>query len=101
MFQPGGFVMLHPDSKHPDAGRIGKIISRRGVEMVVEFFADELIGKSEFSLIPLGHWGPVPDFLVESYEIRAQKRGWKIGERGITMFKKLGWGYTLASIGNR
>ena len=48
MFQPGCFVVLHPNSKHPDAGRVGKIISRKGSEMLVEFWRDDLIGKSEF-----------------------------------------------------
>jgi hypothetical protein len=36
MFQPGCFVVLHPDSKHPDAGRVGKIVSRNGCEMLFE-----------------------------------------------------------------
>ena len=92
MFQPGCFVVLHPGSKHQDAGRVGKIVSRKGSEMLVEFFSDELIGKSEFSLIPLGHWAPVPDFFVEEYEPRAKKRGMK-------MFRDLGWGYTAATEG--
>jgi len=38
MFQPGRFVALHPESNHPDAGRVGKIISRKGCDMIVEFF---------------------------------------------------------------
>jgi len=99
MFQPGCFVALHPDSKHPDAGRVGKIVSRNGSEMLVEFFSDELIGKSEFSLIPMGHWAPVPEFFVEEYEPRAKKRGWRVTERGIKMFRDLGWGYTAATEG--
>ena len=99
MFQPGCFVALHPDSKHPDAGRVGKIVSRKGGEMLVEFFNDELIGRSEFSTIPLGHWGPVPQFFVEEYEPRAKKRGWRVSERGMKMFRDLGWGYTAATEG--
>lgn len=100
MFQPGCFVVLHPESKHPDAGRVGKIISRKGKEMLVEFFADELIGKSEFSMIPFGHWLPVCDFLVEEYEPRAKKRGWRVSQRGMEIFRKMGWEYTAATEGN-
>ncbi|MDE1545466.1 MULTISPECIES: hypothetical protein [Betaproteobacteria] len=99
MFQPGCFVVLHPDSKHLDAGRVGKIVSRKGGEMLVEFFSDELIGKTEYSTIPLGHWGPVPEFFVEEYEPRAKKRGWRVSERGMKMFRDLGWGYTAATEG--
>lgn len=69
MFQPGCFVVLHPDSKHLDAGRVGKIVSRKGGEMLVEFFSDELIGKTEYSTIPLGHWGPVPEFLSRNMSL--------------------------------
>lgn len=64
MFQPGRFVALHPESNHPDAGRVGKIISRKGCDMIVEFFNDDLVGRAEYSTIPLGHWGPVPEFFV-------------------------------------
>lgn len=101
LFQPGCFVALHPDSEHPDAGRVGKIISRNGNKMLVEFFSDELIGKTEFSLIPLGHWAPVSKFLVEEYEPRVKKRGWRITERGIKIFSDLGWRYTAATIGKK
>ena len=65
MFQPGCFVVLHPDSKHPDAGRVGKIISRDGSEMLVEFWQDDL----------------------------------SVTERGMKMFRNLGWGYTAATEG--
>ena len=99
MFKPGCFVVLHPESKHPDAGRVGKIISRKGKEMLVEFFADELIGKTEFSTIPLGHWGPVPEFFVEEYEPRAKKHGWRVTASGMKMFRALGWGFTAATEG--
>lgn len=61
MFQPGCFVVLHPDSKR------------------------------------VGHWGPVPEFFVEEYEPRAKKRGWRVNERGMKMFR--GWGYTAATEG--
>jgi hypothetical protein len=99
MFQPGCFVALHPESNHPDAGRVGKIISRNGTEMLVEFFNDDLIGKTEYCTIPLGHWGPVPEFFVEEYEPRAKKRGWRVTERGMKMFRDLGWDYTPATEG--
>ena len=99
MFQPGRFVALHPESNHPDAGRVGKIISRKGCDMIVEFFNDDLVGRAEYSTIPLGHWGPVPEFFVEEYEPRAKKRGWRVTERGMKMFRDLGWGYTAATEG--
>lgn len=92
-------VVLHPGSKHPDAGRVGQIVSRKGTEMLVEFWRDDLIGKSEFSTIPLGHWGPVPELFVEEYEPRAKKRGWRVNERGMKMFRDLGWAYTAATEG--
>lgn len=69
MFQPGCFVVLHPDSKHRDAGRVGKIVSRNGGEMLVEFFSDDLIGRSEFSTIPLGHWGRCRSFLSRNMSL--------------------------------
>lgn len=99
LFQPGCFVVLHPQSKHPDAGRVGKIVSRNGMQMLVEFFCDELIGKTEFSTIPFCHWLPVGDFLVEAYEPRAKKRGWRVSERGMGVFQKMGWEYTNATSG--
>lgn len=99
MFQPGRYVALHPESNHPDAGRVGKIISRKGRDMIVEFFNDDLVGRTEYSTIPLGHWGPVPEFLVEEYEPRAKKRGWRVTESGIKIFRDLGWGYTAATEG--
>jgi len=105
MFQPGCFVMLHTEScvasgkLHPDAGRIGQIVSRRGSDMLVEFFADELFGKSDFCMIPLGHWAPVPRFLVEEYEPRAKKRGWRLNASGVQVYRELGWAQTPATIG--
>jgi hypothetical protein len=99
MFQPGCFVVLHPKSDTQDAGRVGKIVSRKGRVMLVEFFSDELIGQSLYSVIPLGHWMPVPKSLVEEYEPRAKKRGWRVTERGIKIFRDFGWGYTAATEG--
>lgn len=107
MFQPGCFVMLHTEScvasgkLHPDAGRIGQIVSRRGSDMLVEFFADELFGKSDFCMIPLGHWAPVPRFLVEEYEPRAKKRGWRLNASGVQVYRELGWAQTPATIGEK
>jgi len=101
LFLPGCFVALHPESNHPDAGRIGKIISRKGREMLVEFFKDELFGKTDYSLIPLSHWMPVPTFFVEEYEPRAKKRGWRVTKHGMKMFHEFGWGYTAATEGKK
>ena len=47
----------------------------------------------------IGHWAPVPEFFVEEYEPRAKKRGWRVTERGMRMFRDLGWGYTAATEG--
>lgn len=98
-FQPGCFVMLHHASKHEDAGRIGQITSRNRADMITEFFHDERIGKSEFSLIPLGHWMPVPGFLIEQYEHHARGSGWRLSKRGEELFHKLGWEHTQATLG--
>lgn len=35
----------------------------------------------------------------EEYEPRAKKRGWRVTERGMKMFRDLGWGYTAATEG--
>ena len=91
--------MLHPESHHPDAGRIGKIISRKGVDMLVEFFSDK--EKSTYSMIPLGHWGPLLDSMVEEYAPEPGKRGWRFSEKGMTLARKLGWGYTDATEGKK
>lgn len=99
LFKPGCFVALHSDSQHHDAGRIGKIISCDGTAMLVEFFSDELLGKSEYSMIPFGHWAPVPEFMVEEYQPRALRRGWRVTERGMAMFREFGWGFTPATEG--
>ncbi len=99
MFSPGKFVMLHPESHHPDAGRIGKIISRKGVDMLVEFFSDN--EKSSYSVIPLWHWWPIHDSMVEKYAPEPGKRGWRFSEIGIYLARKLGWGYTDATEGKK
>jgi len=33
------------------------------------------------------------------HEPRAKKRGWRVSERGMKMFRDLGWGYTAATEG--
>lgn len=104
MYAPGAFVMLHHESKaggcpHEDAGRIGRIVSREGERMVVEFFMDELIGAGTFSLVPFGHWAPVPAWCVEEYEPRAKKRGWRLNERGVKVYDSMGWQRTKATTG--
>jgi len=99
MLQPGCFVILHPDGEHPDAGRVGKIISRKDEDLVVEFFSDDLIGIGEFSLLALRCWLPVPEFMVEEYEPRAKKRGWRIHDEGRGLLLSLGLGYTPATEG--
>lgn len=93
MFRPGCFVVLHPDSQVPDAGRVGKIVQREGRQMLVEFFRDELIGRAVYSTIPFGHWLLIGDFLVERYTPRAMKHGWRVHERGLEFFRKMGWHY--------
>lgn len=103
LFAPGCFVMLHHDSKasgsaHPDAGRIGCVVSDEP-DMVVEFWRDELVASSTFCLIPRRHWAPVPEFLVEEYEPRAKKRGWRLNAKGARMFQALGWQQTRATRG--
>ena len=99
MFQPGHFVILHPDIKHPDAGRVGKITDHKEMNLVVEFFRDDLVGSSTFAIIPMCHWLPVGDFFVETYEPRAKKRGWRINDRGRRIFKSLDRKFTSATFG--
>lgn len=105
MFAPGAFVMLHHACKvdckpHEDAGRIGRIVSRNGDRMVTEFWSDDLIGGATFSLIPLGHWAPVPEWCVEEYEPRVKRRGWRLNKRGVKLFAEMQWQYTKATIGD-
>jgi hypothetical protein len=99
IFRPGRFVLLRPESNHPDAGRVGRIISRKGNEILVEFFRDDLIGRTEYCLIPLDQWSPVPASFVERYEPRPKKRGWRVTKAGIKAFRNLGWEYTEATEG--
>lgn len=99
LFAPGKYVMLHPESQTPDAGRVGRIVNCKGDRMRVEFFDDDLIGKSDYSVIPRRHWAPVPEFMVEEYEPRAKKRGWRVMARHMDLVRKLGWQYTPATEG--
>lgn len=99
LFSPGCFVMLHTSNSHPDAGRIGLIVQRNGVDILVEFFTDDLLGSTDYSLLPLQHWQLIPDFYIESYQPCAMKRGWRVTEQGLSMFRSLGWSHNSASLG--
>lgn len=101
-FSEGKFVMLHVDSAvgnlpHRDAGRIGKIISRKGYDMVVLMF--ESAERSIFSLVPFGHWQPVPDFLVEPY-LSVKGKGFKLNSEGKDWFERMKWESTQATHGH-
>lgn len=112
-YQDGRLLMLHHAARaggklHPDAGRIGRIVSCqrgadgrpvRGGKLVVEFFDDDLVGSATFSLIPVGHWMPIFDWMAEEYEPRAKKRGWRLSAEGLRIFQKMGWEYTAATEG--
>ncbi len=104
LFQPGAYVMLHPRSpalirEHQDAGRIGKLLSRKGDAAIIQLFRDDLIGLTMCCRIPIEHCAPVPDFMVEPYEVRAGKHGWRVTPSGLSLFKKLGWLHTDATSG--
>ena len=103
-FALGAFVMLHPRNqarsvRTEDVGRIGKLVARDSQAAVVQIFQDDLIGLSLACRIPIEHCAPVPAFLVEPYESRAGKQGWKVTETGLDLFKKLGWLHTDATVG--
>ena len=112
-YQDGRLLMLHHACKvgnkpHPDAGRIGRIVSCerqpcglpiKGGSLIVEFFCDELVGATLFCLIPAGHWMPIFDWMAEEYEPRAKKRGWRLSAQGLKMFKRMGWETTPATEG--
>jgi len=104
LFKPGAFVMLHPRSpelivSHQDAGRIGKLMARKADKAIIQLFQDDLIGLTMCCQIPIAHCAPVPDFMVESYEARAGKKGWRVTHSGLSLFKKLGWLHTDATMG--
>lgn len=112
-YQDGRLLMLHHACRaqgrpHPDAGRIGRILSCQrhadgrpiqGGTLVVEFFSDELVGSATFCLIPVGHWMPIFDWMAEEYEPRAKKRGWRLSPQGLKIFKSMGWEFTPATEG--
>jgi hypothetical protein len=112
-YQDGKLLMLHPGCRtgsnpHPDAGRIGRIVSceRRadgapvkGGKLLVEFWADELVGSSIYCLIPVGHWLPIFGWFAEEYEPRAKKRGWRLSAQGLKVFTQMGWEITAATRG--
>jgi len=97
MFAPGAFVMLHPNvypadmTRHPDAGRIGKVSSEANGKLVVQLFDDDLVGKMTACILPKELWLPVPAMAVEEYFPRAKKRGWRLSERGSKLFSDLKW----------
>jgi len=112
-YQEGKLLMLHHACKtggkpHPDAGRIGRIVSceRRadgrpvkGGKLIVEFWADELVGSATYCLIPVGHWLPIFGWFAEEYEPRAKKRGWRLSTQGLKIFTQMGWEMTAATRG--
>jgi hypothetical protein len=103
-FALGAFVMLHPRNqvrgvRTEDVGRIGKLVARDSKAAAVEIFQDDLIGLSLVCRIPIEHCAPVPAFLVEPYESRAGKQGWRVTAAGLSLFKKLGWLHTDATVG--
>jgi len=52
-----------------------------------------------YKLLPRPHWLPVPEFCVEKYEPRAKLRGWRLNERGVRLFRDMGWTQTAATTG--
>jgi len=112
-FEDGRLLMLHHACRsqgqtHPDAGRIGRILSCQrhadgrpiqGGTLVVEFFSDELVGSATFCLIPVGHWMPIYDWMAEEYEPRAKRRGWRLSAQGAKIFRSMGWEFTAATEG--
>lgn len=107
LWAAGGYAMLHHASTigggraHPDAGRIGMIVTSEPERFMVQFFADAGAGKSTFCVIPRNHWAPVPDFCVEPYDVPGRTRcaGWRLGKRGIALFDSMGWQRTPATEG--
>lgn len=103
-FELGAFVMLHPRNqarsvRAEDVGRIGKLVARDAEAAIVQIFQDDLIGLSLVCRIPIAHCAPIPAFLVEPYESRAGKQGWKVTPTGLSLFQKLGWLHTDATVG--
>jgi len=100
-FQPGKFVMLHPNAytdhgAHPDAGRVGKIVSCDKNRMVVEFFVKAeaiscgVMHKDSFLI--------VPDFHVEEYT-KEGVTGYRVNDQFKQAAQYFGWNYTQQSEG--
>lgn len=85
--------------RFPDIGRVGRVVSNSNELLLVVFFQDDLVGVTTYCRIPLCFWSPVPDFLVEPYEARARKFGWRLTDKAQSLFDVLGWPYTQASRG--
>lgn len=107
LFRTGCYVMLPVDlllsdgrTVHPEAGRIGRINSESHGNLVVEYFDDRLIGKLSACILPKQYWLPVPEFLVEEYEPRAKKHGWRLSVRGVSGFEHMEWPKNAATEGN-
>lgn len=94
MWAPGGYVVLHAESYvgeklHPEAGRIGKIVSCRGQDIVVEMACGE--GQSRFLVgIPKKHYAPMPAFMVEEYAANEMRR-YRLTEDGYRIATNMGW----------
>jgi hypothetical protein len=97
LFGIGKFVMLpillfcSDGKEHPDAGRIGKILSVANGNLACEFFNDDLIGKMSGCILPKKYFLPIPGTLVEEYFPRAKKRGFRLSEHGMVVFARMNW----------
>lgn len=106
-FGKGAYVMLHPlcyigkDKLHPEAGRIGKLVNdgHKEKNFVVDFEQDDLVGKGRYCILPKDAWFPIPNHLVEQYEIRAKKTAYRYTKEGAEIARRMGWNMTDASLG--
>jgi len=101
-FAVGCYVMLQPRDRpgdFPHLGRIGPIFHVTKDNLVVKFFQDDLIGVNLLCAIPLPYWTPIPAFLVERYEVRTLKHGWRLTQNAPHLLDVLGWPHTAASLG--
>ena len=94
MWATGGYVVLHPESYvgeelHPEAGRIGKIVSCRGQDIVVEMASGEVQGRFLVG-IPKQHYAPMPAFMVEEYLDNGMTR-YRLTEDGYRIATNMGW----------
>lgn len=86
-------------ARYPDIGRIGRVVSCATEGLLVIFFRDDLIGVCTYCKMPIEFWTPVPDFLVQDYQVRALKYGWRLTDKAQALFHVLGWPYTEVSLG--